>query len=73
MAAAIESPLASSDTVRGHGFERRKLARRPLPDHLPRERIVYPAPAACLCCGGPLRKIGEDVTETLEVVPRSGR
>jgi transposase len=51
-------------------FERRKPARRPLPDHLPRERIVYPAPAACPCCGGMLRKLGEDVTETLELIPR---
>src|SRR6266436_3322928 len=51
-------------------FERRKPARRPLPEHLPRERIVYPALAACPCCGGALRKIGEDVTETLELVPR---
>ena len=51
-------------------FERRKPARRPLPEHLPRERIVYPAPAACPCCGGGrLRKLGEDVTETLELVP----
>ena len=56
---------------RGAGFERRKPARRPLPEHLPRERIVYPAPTACPCCGGNrLRKIGEDVTETLELVPR---
>jgi transposase len=66
----IASPSASSDTVQIRGFERRKPARRPLPGHLPRERIVYPAPSACLCCGGTLRKIGEDVTETLEVVPR---
>ena len=52
-------------------FERRKPARRPLPAHLPRERIVYPAPAVCPCCGdGRLRKIGEDVTETLELIPR---
>jgi transposase len=51
-------------------FERRSPARRPLPEHLPRERIVYSAPAACPCCGGVLHKIGEDVTETLEVVPR---
>jgi transposase len=52
-------------------FERRKPARRPLPDHLPRERVVEPAPSACGCCGGTnLRKIGEDVTETLEVIPR---
>ncbi len=51
-------------------FERRKPARRPLPEHLPRERIVYPSPAACPCCGGVLHKLGEDVTETLELVPR---
>jgi transposase len=45
-------------------------ARRPLPEHLPRERIVYPAPCACPECGGPVRKLGEDVTETLECEPR---
>jgi transposase len=48
---------------------RRKPARRPLPEHLPRERIVHPAPSTCPCCGGPLRKLGEDITETLEHVP----
>jgi transposase len=38
---------------------------------LPRERIVYPAPSVCPCCGdNPLRKIDEDVTDTLELVPR---
>jgi transposase len=47
-----------------------KPARRPLPEHLPRERIVYPAPCACPECGGPVRKLGEDVTETLECEPR---
>src|SRR5512147_1448658 len=52
-------------------FERRRPARRPLPAHLPRERIVYPAPSSCPCCGGTtLRKIGEDVTEMLELIPR---
>nr|WP_271596036.1 IS66 family transposase zinc-finger binding domain-containing protein [Bradyrhizobium sp. CCBAU 25360] len=46
-------------------------ARRPLPEHLPRERILYPVPAICPCCGrSRLGKIGEDVTETLELVPR---
>ncbi len=30
-----------------------------------------PGPTACLCCGGArLRKLGENVTETLEVIPR---
>ena len=46
-------------------------ARRPLPAHLPRERVVIPGPAACPCCQGQLTKLGEDITETLEVVPRS--
>ena len=58
-----------SGEVEVHGFVRRKPARRPLPAHLPRERIVYPTPSACPCCGGGLRKLGEDVTETLEYVP----
>src|SRR4051794_34702703 len=49
----------------------RKPTRRPLPENLPRERIVYPAPCTCPKCGGPVRKLGEDVTETLECVPRS--
>jgi transposase len=37
---------------------------------IPRERIVYPAPSPCPCCGGTLHKIGEDVTEMLELIPR---
>ncbi len=33
--------------------------------------MVEPAPTSCACCGGTrLAKLGEDVTETLEVVPR---
>ena len=42
----------------------------PLPAHLPRERVVIPAPCSCPCCGGKLAKLGEDITETLEVIPR---
>jgi transposase len=52
-------------------FTRRKPARRPLPEHLARKRIVYPVATACACCGGELRKLGEDITETLERVPAS--
>jgi transposase len=69
--AAQAEAAASPETVTVPSFERRRPARRPLPDHLPRERIVYPAPSACPCCGGEtLRKIGEDVTEMLELIPR---
>jgi transposase len=49
--------------------EAQKPARRPLPDHLPREEVVHPAPCTCPGCGGTLRKIGADVTETLDYVP----
>src|SRR6516165_506275 len=70
-AAATAAQMAAAQAkIEVHSFERRKPARRPLPEHLPRERIVYPAPASCPCCGGALRKLGEDVTETLELVPR---
>jgi transposase len=52
-------------------FTRKRPARQPFPEHLPRERVVEPGPAVCLCCGSPrLRKLGEDITETLEVIPR---
>jgi transposase len=58
-----------ADKIAIPSFERRKPARRPLPEHLPRERIVYPTPTTCPCCGDiRLRKIGEDLTE--ELIPR---
>jgi transposase len=69
--AAQIAAAAAGEKMTVPSFERRRPARRPLPEHLPRERIVYPAPSACPCCGGTtLRKIGEDVTETLELIPR---
>ena len=46
-----------------------KPARRPLPDHLPRENVVHSGPCACPSCGGHLRRIDEDVTESLDYVP----
>jgi transposase len=50
---------------------RRQPVRKPFPDHLPRERVVIAAPSSCPCCGSSrLSKLGEDVTETLEVIPR---
>jgi transposase len=35
--------------------------------------VVVPGPTACPCCGSKLSKIGEDITETLEVTPRQWR
>ena len=51
--------------------QRKRPARKPFPEHLPRERVVVPAPRTCACCGShKLSKLGEDITETLEVIPR---
>jgi transposase len=62
---------AAGQTTKVAGFERRKPVRKPFPDHLPRERVVVEAPAACDCCGSArIAKMGEDITETLEVIPR---
>jgi transposase len=48
---------------------KRKPKREPLPDHLPREDVVLNPGETCGQCGGALRHLGEDVTETLEYVP----
>ena len=75
-ASATEDELAAEQAAAGttqvKGFTRRRRSgRKPFPEHLPRERVVVPAPSACGCCGSEkLSKIGEDITETLEVVPR---
>ena len=68
--AAAQIAVNAAATIKVAAFERRKPARRPLPEHLPRERMVYPSPSVCPCCGGVLHKLGEDITETLEVIPR---
>ena len=72
-AAATEDEIAAgkAKTTAVAGFERLRPARKPFPDHLPRERVVIEAPTACSCCGSDrIVKMGEDITETLEVIPR---
>ena len=67
----LAAEKAAAATTEVKGFVRRKPSRKPFPDHLPRERVVVPGPTACTCCGSErLSKVGEDVTETLEVIPR---
>lgn len=64
--------MAAAKTTQVAAFTRKKPARKPFPEHLPRERIVHPTPTSCPCCGGAkLSKLGEDITDTLEVIPRS--
>jgi len=66
---AAEQAAARTQMVKSSA--RKRPSRKPFPAHLPRERIVIAAPESCLCCGSTkLSKLGEDVTETLEVIPR---
>ncbi len=68
---AAEQAAAKSKTTMVAAFTRKRPSRKPFPDHLRRERVVIASPTTCACCGGSrLSKLGEDVTETLEVVPR---
>ena len=68
-------PAAANDDVPAAkpSDKPRKKARRnigALPKHLPRcEQVMEPEATACPCCQGQLHKIGEDVSEVLDVIP----
>ena len=66
---AARTAAAKTQAVRA--FTRKRPVRKPWPDDIERERVVIEAPTSCACCGGSrLAKLGEDVTETLEEIPR---
>jgi len=69
----IAAEIALAKTTEVAGFTRKRPeARTTFPEHLPRERVVIDPPTACECCGGSrLRKLSEDVTKTLESIPRT--
>lgn len=51
----------------------RKPGRKPLPAYLKRERVEYDLPEdqrGCPCCGNPMHRIGEDISEQLHVEVR---
>jgi transposase len=61
-----QTPAVAAADAKGN----EKPARRPLPEHLPREvRKYLPKQEACPDCGGKLKPLGEDVSEILEYVP----
>ena len=70
-ATAAEDEIMADKAIATPPNDRRRPSRKPFPEHLPRERVVIEAPAACTCCGSTrIVKMGCDVTETLEVIPR---
>ena len=53
---------------------KRRVNRGALPAHLPRvETLVDVTSPVCPCCSGPLHRIGEDVSERLDIVPAQVR
>lgn len=68
----LAAEMAATKTAKVSSFTRKRPSRQPFPEHLPRERVVVPGHVACACCGGArLSKLGEDIPETLEVIPKS--
>ena len=67
----LAAAAAAAKTQGVSAFTRKRPVRKPWPDDIERERVVVDPPIACPCCGGArLAKLGEDVTRTLEEVPR---
>jgi transposase len=63
---AAEPPSAEALAKR----EKLRPARKPLPEHLPREEVEHDAPCVCPSCGGTkFSQIGVDEREVLEYVP----
>ena len=63
--------VAAAKTTTVAAVVRTRPSRQPLPAHLPWTRVVIPSPTCCSGCGSVRpSKLGEDTTETLEVMPR---
>ena len=68
--AAIEAEIEQLPLPVPQKPKRASAGRQPLPDHLPRiEHRHEPQSCQCKQCGSDLVKIGEDVTEQLDVKP----
>ena len=62
----------SSDSATVKGYTRRRGGRRPLPEHLPRVDVIHDLPESEKVCpqdGRPLERIGEEVSEQLDIIP----
>jgi transposase len=71
MLAAVEAAAEKDGKATKPAAPRkRQINRGALPPHLPREEIVFDvADKTCACCGGLKHRIGEDVSERLDVIP----
>lgn len=70
LAAAQEKAEAVIKGKSGRDDRSRNSNRGQLPAHLPRiERVIEPDSTMCPCGCGPMSRIGEDVSERLDVIP----
>lgn len=66
-----KAELAAPEAAKQQRVQNPRPPRRPLPDNLPIERVVEPAPCVCGKCGiERLHKLGEVISKTLECEPR---
>jgi transposase len=68
------SEAQGDEYVVSPGKTGRRRGRKPLPENLPRQKVVHELPAdqlACPCCRQPRTKISEEVSEQLEYKPAS--
>jgi transposase len=73
--AEVQRPAPVSDEVLEHEDRaarrrQRRHARHPLPEHLETETVtIEPEEKICPCCGKPLERIGEEVSEEIDLIP----
>lgn len=62
---------AERETIEVPGHVRKKRGRRPLPAELPRIDVIHDIEETekTCGCGAPLSKIGEDISEKLDIIP----
>jgi hypothetical protein len=74
----LEQALAAAEAAEKKGeapakpvvARTRQINRGALPPHLPREEVVIDVEdKTCPCCGGLKHRMGEDVSERLDVIP----
>lgn len=67
----VESVETADESITVASFKRKKKGRKPLPEHLPREDVVHDlGDEEKIChCGCALHKIGEDISEQLDIIP----
>ncbi len=73
---AENAPALQEDLPDPNAQKREKKkpgGRKPAPAHWPRKRVVHDVPEqerACTCCGEEMQRIGEEVSEEWEYIPR---